>query len=77
LIFFSNWILPLNSTHFIVWEKYLTFQKIMKNKWQKANYHPLLGEVPGYCLLFCQKNRTRHRLAGAGGTCQAVLSTAE
>jgi hypothetical protein len=75
--FFSNWILPLNSTHFIVWETNLKFQKIMKNKWQKFNNHPLLGEVPvavpRYRLLFCQKNRTWHLLAG--GTSQAVLGT--
>jgi hypothetical protein len=79
LFFFSNWILPLNSKHFLVWEKNLKLQKIMKNKWQKVNNHPLLGEVhvavPGYRLLFCQKTRTRHLLAGAGGTRQALLGT--
>jgi hypothetical protein len=58
-----------------VWETNLKFQKIMKNKWQKLNYHLLFGEVPGYRLLFCQKTRTWHRLVGAGDTRQAVIGT--
>jgi hypothetical protein len=53
----------------------------MKNKWQKVNYHLLLGEVPvalpGYCLLFFQTTRTWHRLAGAGGTSYLEKGTAE
>ena len=53
----------------------------LKNKWQKVNYHLLLGEVPvavpGYRLLFCQTTRTWHRLAGVGGTRYLAKGTAE
>jgi hypothetical protein len=42
-----------------VWETNLKFQKIMKNKWQKLNYHLLFGEVPlavpRYLLNFFKK----------------------
>jgi hypothetical protein len=37
----------------------------------------LLGEVPGYHLLFFQKTHTGHRLAGAGGTRYLAKGTAE
>jgi hypothetical protein len=48
LIFFQNWILPLNSTNFIFWETILKFQNIMKNKWQKVNHHSGTQVLPAF-----------------------------
>jgi pterin-4a-carbinolamine dehydratase len=51
------------STHFKMWETILKFQTIIKNKWQKINYHPTWQAFPP---LFCQKTGTWHLLGGAG-----------